>query len=785
MYRDLRRALRIYGRRPAFSIFAILSLSLGIGANAAIFSVANHLLWNPLPFDGGDRIVHLMQRHPRQGFVTNPSPALREAWRAGVPGFDAIEFYSGQESALLGGREPRIISEVRVSGTLMERLGVPMVVGRPLTLGDVGTPVTVIDERLWRQDFAGRLDVNGQTIRLDGIPHTIVGVRRGGFELPMTIGGPDVWTPLGHAPEGERSVAVLARIEEGVSIEQARTALRQIDAAAGADDLEWAPDLLPHQRFLGRGFATRVWMLFGAVGLVLLIACANVANMLLAAGLRRSQELAVRMALGASRWRIIRQLLAENLVLGVAAAGVAVLIGRGVLGAIVALRPDQLGQIAFVRMDGSTIVFACTLAVATNALVTLVPAFRISHLAPALVLVGSRGASGASDRPLIRKTLLALQVALAVVLFVGAGTAARTYWELRLRDPGFDPERLGAIRFTLPEDRYPDAGARRAWYQSLLDELRGKPQLESVSRASAFVGWMEVAFGAPIAEGEDTPPVGEALSSVATVEPGYLETVGIPVVEGRGFTADDEGHLAVINETMARRYWPDGSAVGRRFRLPDRTELATIVGVVSDVYTFGLRTDDQQIQVHFLDQTGDAASASFVVRGRIPFAQVLPELRETVWRHDGDLPISYASSAEEVLTRAIAQERFTASLVTALAVLALFLAGVGVYGVVALLVSLRMKELGIRVALGARKGHIGRTLLAAGLGPVVTGLAAGMAAALGLQRVIRHILPDMGSGDPMLFAAAGLTFVSVTAIACTPSWFRAMSVAPAAMLRQE
>ena len=796
-WRDLSYAIKVFARKPAFTGAAILTLAMGIGANSAIFTVINDLLLHPLPFEGGDRIVYLMRRNARLGFNTSPSAAMIVAWRKQSQSFDAIETYSASEGALTGGLEPRVVSHLAISPTFMSSYGIRPLHGRAFVPqdGEAGQPlVAILSEGLWRQNFGADPGVIGTSIVLNDTTRIVVGVRPSGFELAMTARGPDVWTPLPIRPgdEAEANVGldVLARLRPEVPLSQAQAELDVINwEDDGAATSDWKPAIITPQTFLGGGFTSGLWVLLGAVGFVLLIACANVANMILARGMERGRELGVRIALGASRTRIVQFLLAESVVLCAAGGLGALLVARWGLVAVIRLRPDELQELQHVGLDPTALLFTLGVTILTGVLFGLLPALRLSDLNVAGALrAGTRFATGTAKHRVLRQALVTTQVALALVVFVGAGLMAKSFYRLQRVDPGFDPTNLGTMRLMLPEERYPDPAQQRAFFETLLSRVRQFPTVETAVLTTGLPPRLSARLSAPIIEGRDPPVESRLVSAAVSVAPGYFNAVVTPVVRGRVFTVEDQtdspSRNVIVNRVFAQRYWPDSDPIGGRFKFPSDPDWHTVIGVVDNVKAFGLRDDPDRLQVYY-PMSNETRFGVLAIRGTVAYEHLVPLWKEAVWSLDPNLPIREVFALDDGLAESIAREHFTSTLFTMFAALALALATIGVYGVVTLSVTQRMHGLGVRMALGAGGVNIVRSVVMQGLRPVAIGIAIGLPVSLGLSRFVESLLHDLSPKDPGTFIAVPILLGAVATLACLVPARRATRVDPIVVLRSE
>lgn len=796
--RDTAYAVRGFIRAPVFTVLAVSTMALGIGVNGTMYTVVHHLMLDPLPLDGADRVVYLMRRSERFDIRTTPTYTIFAAWRANTKSYDALEAYEAGEGSLVGGREPLVVSHVAVTPTFMSAFGTRLLVGRALSPADGepgAPPVAVLSEGLWRQAFGADPDIVGRTVRLDESVVTVVGVRQGHFQVPFLTNHPQIWTVLPRAPvEGDDiAVTVLGRLEHGTSLEQAQAELDLI-SIPGTSDLEWTPEVLRPRAFLGAQLQTGLWVLFGAVGFVLLIACANFANMILAKGVRRGQEIAVRAALGASRGRIVRLLLAESVVLCLVGGLLAVLLAYWGLQVIATLGPKGFGTMGLdnlrsASLDGTSLAFTLGTSLLTGLLTGVVSALRLSHIDIGDALrLGNRYGFGERGQRSLRQALVSLEVALALVLVLGAGLMVKSFYRLQRVDPGFDPTNLGSLRLRLPEERYPDDDAKGVFIEQLLQAVRGLPTVESATLTSGMPPRLSADLSGPIVEGYEDAGAGPSITSLVGVTPEFFDVVRTAIVRGRSFTADDgrvgDGRLAVINDAFARRYWGRDDALGQHFRLNEDGESLTVIGVAQDIKAFGLADDPDRMQVYYLKRP-ETVYTTFAIRATTDFTTIVPSLKQQVARLDPDLPIREAVAVEDDLADTIAREQFTTALLTAFAALAIVLAVAGIYAVVSLAVTQRLQELGIRIALGAEPRNIMSVVLKQGMRPVALGVMVGLAVSAAFERTLEGLLFGVSGTDPAVWAAAAVGLAVVAAAACYVPARRAMRLDPVEVLRAE
>lgn len=798
LLRDVRAGVRGLRRSPGFATVAVLSLALGVGANTAVFTVVNGVLLRPLPFTDPDRLVLLSHLPERLPFDVPPS-MFEDAYqdlRQGHRAFDGLASFGRAQLTLTGAGDPVRIPAALVTADFMAVLGVAAAAGRAFLPGDDlpgNEPVVVLGDRVWRERFAGRAEVIGRSVRLDGVLHTVIGVMPASFTFPYDA---QVWVPMVRQ-QGVQQVwlrPVVARLVRNVTREQAA---REIERTLA--DFDPPPGqkmqvrVVPLEDFLV-GRARRSLLVFsGAVAFVLLIACANVANMLLMRAAARDQEIAVRAALGASRGRLIRQLLTESTVLALVGGVAGILLSYAGVRWLLATAPaGRIPRIQDVRID----VFILTISLGATLLAGL-----LFGLAPALTATRQhlRSAVGGAARTLgggterLRRALAITEIAVAIVLLTGAGLLLRSFARIRAVDPGFDAQNVIAMRLYLPESAYPDATKLLAFHTALLERLEHIPGVT----ASGSVNWAPL--GSSLIRGDFGIEGRPELTRGFTVDKlvashGYFRALAIPVVFGRDFDVRDDARaspVAIISRSVARRFWPPdgGAAVGRRITgRPDAetNEWMTIAGVVEDVTSQTLTGDKPAAIYTPLAQTDRPVflnDMTFLLRTERAAGDLMPVVRAAVRDLDPDLPIPLLATMNDIVAGSISEPRFQANLLSIFSVLALLLAAIGTYGVLAHDVSSRTREIGLRMALGADRFDIARMVLRRALLLAVPGIALGTAGALALTRVLASSLFEVEATDPFtFFTVAAALLVTALFAAVMPSR-RATSVDPLTAVR--
>lgn len=769
---DTRYAARLLGKAPGFTTVAVLTVALGIGAVTAVYSVAHPLLLNPLPFEDGDRLAFIWQQDPRAGMSISPTGGMAEAWRDQSRTLEGVEIYGGLQFRRSGPDGAELISAGRVSSSFFDFLGVDPVLGRTFTEREAGTGarVALLDYGYWQREFGGRGDVVGETLRLDAEPYTVIGVAPA--EL-AALESRDIWVGPGPGPQGRPGGSVIARIRPGVDDATVEAELALIVERLSPEHKvqgEWVPRLARPQDFLSGGLRNAIFLLAAAVTLVLLIASTNVAHLLLARGTARGREIAVRSAIGASRGRIVRQLLTESLLLGAAGGGLGFLLAWWGVDALVAFRPTGLEDLERAGVSAPVLLFSSGISLFTVLLFGLVPSLRTGAVGPATILKGAGTTTGRSGAR-ARRALLVFELALTVVLLAGAGLLTRSLVNLQNREPGFRPEGLVATRTVFPESRYATPASRDALRAELLSGVGRIPGVTAATIASSVPSDYGVMVAAPerYGGGESMP---RTLLAAAFVPADYFRTLGIPILEGRPFTTDEvsrSANVVVIGESMARSLWPGGSAVGGVLRFSESGEWITVVGVAADIAAQGLIAfPARRMQVHlpFRElQGGPPMPATFIVRTQEDIDGVASHVRSLVRSIDPEIVVEEIAPVEALLARTIAGPRFNALILTLLAALALCLAGVGLFGVLSYTVSRRTREIGIMKAIGAPSNAIFRSVLLDAIAPVALGLVLGLSLAVAAGRYAESFLHDTPPHDPVTLLGVSVVLLGISLLA--------------------
>jgi predicted permease len=806
---DCRYALRMLARSPGFTLIAVLALALGIGANSAIFSMVNAVILKPLPYEKPEQLVQLWMRFTNigipndQNWVSAPEFVdLRQ--NQSLSHLAAIS--SDSFNINISGTPERIDSAV-VSTSFFPLLGVQAQLGR-VFLPEEGQPgrqhVVLLGDGLWRRRFGADTAISGRKLVMNGQSYLIVGVLPRDFHLPLEA---EVWTPLVFSSDdlspnsrGNHGYQVIARIKPGLSLEQARADMDVVSQRI----IEQHPDY-PYRQFNFRvltiplleqqigDIKTALWVLMSAVGLVLLIACANVANLLLVRASSREREIAVRQALGVSRWRLIRQLLTESTILGLMAGVIGLFLGYWALRLLTTLAATSFPRVVEAHMDLRVLAFTLLVSLATGILFGLAPAFSSRHVTHDALKEGGRGGTAGAGSQRLRSTLVVAEVALSLTLLVGAGLLIRSFLRLQEVDTGFRPDGVLTMRISLPEEKYAKVEQTRPFYRELLDRIRRLPGVDAVGGATGLplggTGWSgTTTVDSQAVQPRDTTPEADQ----RPVFPGYFEAMGIPLVRGRYFEQRDNeksAPVAIIDETMAKTYWPKEDAIGKRIKQGGRQSTQpwrTIVGVVRHIR---YRTLESPSRVEFYwpyDQTSFAlGSMSLAIHTSSDPRSLAGVVQRQVQALDPDQPVYRIRTMGELMSESMARRRLSMFLLAIFAGVALALAAVGIYGIMSYSVAQRAHEVGIRMALGARSFDVVRMVIGQSLGLTLAGIFVGLLGSLALTNFLSSLLFDVKATDATTFLLVAVILAVVALVASFVPAYRATAVDPVNALRQE
>jgi putative ABC transport system permease protein len=794
---DVRFAFRSLGRQKGWTTVAVLTLALGIGANSAMFSVVNPLLLNPLPYPGADRVV-IVYQEPSQGntsghtVMVTPMGRVVSTWLAQARSFEALEPYKTNDVTLqLPGELPRVARSAAILPSFAKFAGERAILGRMFSDAESKgeSNVVVLSEGMWRSQFGGESTILGRSITVNDRPLTVIGVMPSGFQVPERgAGGMDLWLPLDLVKADDDGMLTVGRMRPGITKETAARELDAIahrDAAHGKANSRYKATLADPEDMVS--FQDSLILLTAAVALVLLIACANVAHLLLARASTRQREMAIRAALGAGTERLFRQLLTESMLLSIAGCIGGLAVGAAGLRLLVAARPESLEQLAVARMDWSTLMITVLLSVVTGIAFGVIGAVQASrHSSHDALKAGSLTASLGRSQGRLRGLLVVSEMALCSMLLVGAALLFRSVAHLQTKDPGFDSSGLYSLRVHLPEERYKTKVAKLAFFGELRGRAEKIPGVQDMTIAASAPPDVALLVGALQLEGQPDPPAGEtAFINFNGVGADFFRLMRMRILEGTTFTDTSAAAAQVlINEGMARKNWPGQSALGRKVRIvyDGKGDWRTVVGVVANASTQGLTSESSQPMLYtaglsFFDPT--------LLLRTTGDARMIPTLMALVSSMNPKLPPPVVTSISEAMRRSMAKPRFTMLLLIVFTFVAVGLAAVGLYGVLAYGVAQRTREIGIRMALGASRRVVARSVLSQGL------VLAGIGAVLGLigarwgVKLVSSMLYGVQQTDGLSFLAGGIVLLIIAAVACLIPVRRAVSVDPLIAMRAE
>jgi putative ABC transport system permease protein len=803
LFSDIRYAVRNLLKRPGFTAIAVITLALGIGANTAIFSAVNALLINPLPFPDQDRVVAIWDKVPSRGVDHNEvAMANYLDWRAQSQSFEHLALERWWSTNLTAGDTPERVQGFLVTANFFDVLRVKPIKGRNFA-EEENQPgkdsVAIITYSLWQRRFGSDPNIINKTITTNGVVRTVIGVLPEDFNYPK---GAEVFGPIALTPEliksrRSHSYYVIGRLKPGVSLPAAQAEIDTITARLAAQypdaNLGLGATVYPIVADTVRTYSTALWIMMGAVGFVMLIACANVANLMLARASGRQKEIALRAALGASRWRIIRQLLVESLIIALIGGALGVLIGFWGIDLLRAGNPGEAAKYApgWKNMGINLPVLAFTLAISllSGLLFGLAPAWHVSkpELNDALK-EGGRQTTGGSHR--LRSLLVVSEVALSLVLLIGAGLMVRSFLAILKTSPGFNPEGVLTMNLNLPFAKYKEEPQRAAFYSDLVQRVKALPGVQSAAVINYLPLGGSNSSDAFLVEGRPEPAPGqENIGRYRVCTPDYFQTMGISILKGRGFTEQDRSGstpVIIVNETLAHRYWPDGDALGKRVRFEGPLEKAPwmeVIGIVQDVkHELNLPVTSD----FYLPHAQDSWNAMVLVaRTSADPASMSDSIRQQVLAIDKDQPVFDVRTMLEVRAISVAVYSFGSATMSIFAVVALVLAAIGIYGVMAFAVTQRTQEIGIRMALGARAIDVLKLVVRSGMLMTTIGVIAGLAGAFAITRLMSSLLFGVSPTDVVTFVlvTAGLIFVAL--LACYIPARRATKVDPMVALRYE
>jgi predicted permease len=802
MFQDLRFGIRMLLKSPVFTVAAILSLTIGIGATTAIFSVVNGVVLRPLPYREPERLVRLWHNKPEIKMTRMPvSGGNVNIWRERAESFENVAVFSQTASVITGEAEPEQVPGARVSHDLLPMLGYQPLIGRGFLPEDNKSgsdKVVILSYKLWQQRFGGDVAVLERSITLDHInQYTVIGV------MPPEVDFPDqsaFWIPETTTATGRhdmRGLSVLARLKPEVTPQMAKSEIalinQQLQQQIPGDYKEWEAELQPLHEFVVGRVRTSLLILFGAVGFVLLIACANVANLLLARATGRQKEMVMRAALGASRWRLMRQLLTESTMLALLGGTGGVLLAYWAVQGLITLKPPDVPRLAQVDLDGRVLAFTFLTTLLVGIIFGLAPALHSSKPDLNHALKEGAVATRSGRRWLryfgLRDVMVVTQTALAVVLLVGAGLLIKSFVKLQQVELGFTPTNVIMMRLAPPFNRFQKDEKTMDYYRQILDSLKAVPGVEAASAVTTAPTAGAFMSSPILIAGQPAPVSADAQRAFVTiVTPDYFRAIGNPLKQGRLFTEDDHESstpVAIINETLARSYFADTNPVGQRIALKGEPEKwLEIVGVTTDVKQFGL---DEENKPNFYQpyRQKEVAFMSLLLRTTGEPATLIPMLRSRILEVDKFTAITRVRTLNEMLSDSVAQPRFYTMLLALFACIALLLAALGIYSVTAYSVSQRTHEIGIRMALGAQTRRILCMVVGQGLILIVTGIGIGLASAVALTRLMTGLLFGVSETDPIVFVSITLLLIVAALVACLIPARKATKVNPLEALRHE
>ena len=804
---DIRYAVRKLSRTPGFTTIAAFTLALAIGATTAIFSVIDGVLLKPLPFRDPERVVRVTNLRDGNRMVSSVPDFLDI--RAQSKSYASLAALDNQAMNLTGGSEPERISAARVGATFWSLLGVTPQVGRgfaPNEDSQSAARTVVLSDGLWKRRFGGDRRIVGKTIALDGNSFTVIGVAPAGFSFPDR---PDVWIPLVFAqddlnPDGRGAhwMGIMGRLAPNVTVTQATSELvtitRRLEQQYPESNTNMSGAVIPMQEYLVGDVRPALYVMLGAVAFVLLIACANVANLLLVRAASRESEMAVRTALGAGAWRLVRQLVIESVLLAMIGGVFGTLLALWGVDLLLSMAPNGLPRINEVTVNGSVLVFTAGVTAVTGVLFGLFPALHAARAnVGGMLKEGMRGSSGGVASRRARNTLVMAEMALAVVLLVGAGLLIRSFSKLLAVDPGFRAERVVTFAIAAPDTKYGQYAQRRELVSNLVERMKRVPGAQGAAVVTGLpLSNIMMRTSAHIV---GTPPErpGERKSTdVAMATPGYFTTMGIPLVAGRDFTDRDGSGapvVSIVNQEFVKRYFPNENPIGKRIELGwDQDTASTggnmtlggeIVGVVANVKRRGLSQEVfPETYASYMQPT--FSNFSVVVRSTADPSTVMAAIRAQIRELDRDLPLSDLRQLKELVAASVSRPRFYTTILGVFASIALILAAVGIYGVISYAVSLRTRELGIRIALGATGRQVSGLVLQQGVGLAIAGVAVGGAGAYWLTRLLSKLLFGVSATDPLTFVGVAALLTAIAAIASFVPARRAAKVDPLLAMRE-
>jgi putative ABC transport system permease protein len=798
VWQDLRYGARMLMKKPGFTLIAVITLALGIGANTAIFSVVNAALIRALPYHNPDRLILLSATTTGGGRGFFSLDEMRE-FQSRAQSLEDVTGFISQSVNLTGGERPDRVRGAYVTANFFQVFNLKPVVGRTFAPGEDrpgAEKVVVVNEKIWQARLDGDSNLSGKKLILNGEPFSVIGVVTSSFRQPFDS-DVEVWMgaaafPGNTAQRDFRFLFGIGHLKPGVGLTQAQAEIsavaNQLALAYPGENAERGAKVEYFREIMVSGLRRMLYLLFAAVGVILLIACANLANLLLARGLSRQREIAVRAALGAGKWRLIRQLLTEASLLGLAGGGLGLLLAHWGLEALRRL-PQNFIRGEDVTVDTRVLLFTLAVAVVTGWLFGLAPAIQLARpeLQTMLKAGGRSGGEGAKWNR-VRGAFVVTQVALSLLLLVGGGLLIRSFDKLLSVDPGFKPENLLTLEYRLPRNKYQQSEAQWNFHRQVVERIREVPGVKSVSLVGGLPFSGNGGSAGVILPDREIPPRGkEPIVRFNTAMPNYFETIGIPLIKGRLFDERDQlntQRVFLISQTMARRFWPDQDPVGKQIKTDADGAAGAVIGVVGDAKQYRLE-EEAQPQMYDAYSQSPGIFATVVVRTTVEPMSLAEHVRQAVWKVDGDQPMWKVRTLESLIDRSTADKRFLMVLMGVFAALALALSVIGLYGVMSYAVSQRTQEIGVRMALGAGARNIHRMVLRQGMTLVLIGVAFGLAASWLLTRLMANLLFGVSATDLLTFVSISSLLTIVALLACWIPARRAMKVDPIIALRYE
>jgi putative ABC transport system permease protein len=795
---DLRYGARMLMKKPLFTIIAVLTLALGIGANTAIFSVVNAVLLRALPYHKPDQLIVLSTLNS-SGDADGLSVPEAQDFRERMPSLEDLVSFQSQSVNVTGGDRPDRVRGAFVSANFFKFFNLPPIVGRTFVAGEDqlgAAKLAVVNEKMWRERLNGDQNIESKKLVLNGEPYSVIGVISSDFKEPLDS-DVEIWMPLAHYPGNNnqrdaRFTFAMGRLKPGVSLQQAHseaiTVASQLEQAYPKENSGRGARVESFRELMVSGVRPMLWVLFGAVGVILLIACANLANLLLARGLSRQREIAVRAAMGASRWRLIRQLLTETTLIGLIGGVGGVLLAYWGLYGLLKL-PQNFVRAEEATLDARVLVFAVGVSVITGWLFGLAPALQLARpQLQSFLKEGARGSGEGARWNRVRGAFVVFQVALSLLLLVSAGLLIRSFDKLLHVNVGFKPEQLLSLEYRLPRNKYSKPDAQWNFHRRVTEEVQQVAGVSSVSliRGLPFSG--NGGTTAIILPDRELPKQGsEPEVMFNTVMPNYFDTIGIPFIKGRTFGNEDRADTPaalIINQTMAERFWPGQEPLGKQVKFVQDGSTGTIVGIVGDAKQYWLE-EEPRPQLYNAYSQNPGIFATLVIRTKVEPLSIAEQVRQAVWKVDPDQPMWKIRTVEFLVNRSVADRKFLMALMGIFAGLALLLTTIGLYGVISYLVNQRTQEIGIRMALGAQVNQILRMVLKQGMVLVILGVAVGLAASWLLTGLMTRLLYQVSATDPVTFVGIAVLLIVVALLACYLPARRATKVDPMVALRYE